>query len=54
MVHLVKGLTFRHPINVNNLSDIEKTIIIAFKLDLLVHAFFFLVKWDSSNAWIGA
>jgi hypothetical protein len=40
---------------VNNPLDIEKkTIIIALKFDLLFRAFFPLVAWDFSSAWIGA
>ena len=39
---LVNGLTFRHPIHVNNPLDVEKKTIIALNLDLLCHAFFCL------------
>ena len=42
VVDLVNGLTFRHPIQVNNPSDVNKTIIIALNLDLLCSAFFCL------------
>ena len=35
VVDLVNGLTFRHPIYVNNPLDVENTIIIALNLDLL-------------------
>ena len=43
---LVNLLTFRHPIHVNNPSDVEKTITIALNLDLFCRAFFFgLVNW---------
>jgi len=38
----VNGLTFRHPIHVNNPSDVERTIIIALNLDLLCCDFFCL------------
>ena len=38
----VNGLTFRHPIHVNNTSDVEKTIRIAFNLNLLCCASFCL------------
>ena len=41
-VDLVNSLTFRHPIHMNNPLDAEKTIIIAFNLDLLCRAFFCL------------
>ena len=41
---LVNGMTFRHPIHMNNPSDVEKTIIIAVNLDLLCRAFFCLGK----------
>ena len=40
VVDLVNLLNFRHPIHVNNPSDVEKTIIIALNLDLLRLAFF--------------
>jgi len=40
---------------VNNPSDVgEKRIIIALNLDLLCCAFFALVNWGFSSAWIGA
>jgi len=39
---MVNGLTFRHPIYVNNPSDVEKKTIIALNLDLLCHTFFCL------------
>jgi len=42
VVDLVNGLTFRHPIHMNYLSDVEKTIIVALNLDLLCCAFFCL------------
>ena len=38
----------------NNLFDVEKMITIALNLDLLCRAFFALVNWGSSSAWIGA
>jgi hypothetical protein len=53
-VDLVNGLTFSHPINGNNPSDIEKTIVNALKFDLRFRSSFFFVIWDSSNACIGA
>ena len=40
VVDLVNGLTFRHPIHVNNPPDVWKTISVALNLDLLCHAFF--------------
>jgi len=42
VVDLVNALTFRHPIHVNNPSDVEKKIIIALNLDLLCRVFFCL------------
>jgi len=43
VVDLVNGLTFRHPIHVNNSSDVKKKkIISALNLDLLWRAFFCL------------
>ena len=42
VVDLANGQIFRHPIDVNNPSDVEKKIIIALNLDLLCHAFFCL------------
>jgi len=42
---LVNGLTFRHPIHMNNPLDVKKTIITALNLDLLC----FLLPW-----WTGA
>jgi hypothetical protein len=39
---------------VNNPSDVERTIRIAFNLDLLCCAFFALVNWSSSGEEIGA
>jgi hypothetical protein len=44
IVHLVNSLNLRHSINVNNPSDIEKTIIIALKLYLLFNLFPSLFK----------
>jgi hypothetical protein len=41
IVDLDNGLTFRHQINVNNTSDIEKTTITALKFDLALLCFFF-------------
>ena len=42
VLDLVNGPTFRHPIHVNNPSDVKKKIIIALNLDLLCRAFFCL------------
>ena len=44
VVDLGNGLTFRHPVHVNNPSDVKKKkkIIIALNLDLLCRAFFCL------------
>ena len=50
---LVVGLNFSHPIHMNKPSDVVKKIIISFNLDLHCRAFFALVKWGSSRAWIG-
>jgi len=54
VVDLVNSLTFRHPIHVNNPSDVEKTIIFALNLDLLCLAFFCLGELGLFSAWIGA
>ena len=55
VVDLVNGLTFRHPIHVNNHSDVGgKNDHHALNLDLLCRAFFCLVELGSSSAWIDA
>ena len=53
VVDLVKGLTFRHPIHVNNPSDVRKNDHHCFKFGLAAVLSFALVKWGSSSAWIG-
>jgi len=49
IINLIDSLTFRHRINVDNPPDIEKTIIIALNLDLLMRTFFFLWDWGLSQ-----
>ena len=58
IVKLIDSLIFRHPINVDNPPDIEKTIIIALNSDLLMRAFCFVGDWglfqcmDCLSLWI--
>jgi len=56
VVDLVNGLTFRHPIHVNNPSDVggRGDIIIASNLNCCAVLCFAFVNWGSSSAWIGA
>ena len=55
VVDLFNGLTFRHPIHVNNPSDVEKKISSLLYIWICSAALSFaLVNWGSSSAWIGA